>query len=322
MIRICSLLLLTVSINITAFCQKTDSLAIVEIRRELGADTINVNAIRYALTKADSLRIGWWDKNSQLGINFSQASFNDAWQGGGINNLALGLLINGKADFTKGKGVWANDLQFQYGILRNKDRDVVKSVDRLFAETKYSRKISPKLSLFGGINFLTQVAPGYKYNALGERMSKISSFLAPGFLSEGIGLEWKPVKYFVVQLGGATIRQTFVIDDTILPGKVAARETRYGVDFGKRVLNEAGFQLVAAFDKDIVENFNLKWRYQAFFAYAPSTKPIDHNINLIATAKVNRFLNVNFTLIGIYDEDQVAKFQLSQGLALGLSFQL
>lgn len=279
-------------------------------------------SISSATNKADSLRIGWWEKNSQLGINFAQASFNDAWQGGGINNIALGILYNAKGDMYKGKGVWSNDFQFQYGILRNKDRKAVKSVDRIFAESKYSRSINPKLNYFAAINLLTQLAPGYEYNTQGDRTNLISSFLSPGFLSEGIGLEWKPVKYFAVQLGGATVRQTFVTDDAVLPAKVTAREPRYGVANGKKLLNEMGFQVVAAFDKDIAKNLNLKWRYQGFVAYAPVAKPIDHNINLIATAKVNKFLNVNFTLIGIYDKDQADSFQLSQGLAAGLSFKL
>lgn len=283
----------------------------------------DVLTITDAKNMEDSLKVGYWEKNSQLGINFAQASFNDAWQGGGVNNIAIGLLYNAYGAKHKGKGVWSNDLQFQYGILRNKGRNAVKSVDRLFFETKYARSINPKLSWFGSVNFLTQVAPGYNFDANnGDRLAKISNFLAPGFLSEGIGLEWKPVKYFAVQLGGATIRQTFVVDDTVLPAKFAAGESRYGVAAGKKMLNEAGFQVVAAFDKDIAKNLNLKWRYQAFVAYAPEVKPIDHNINLIATAKVNKYLNVNFTLIGIYDKDQADSFQLSQGLAAGLSFKL
>lgn len=281
-----------------------------------------ITDIAEAKTKADSLQVGYWEKNSQLGINFAQASFNDAWQGGGTNNIAIGLLYNARGDRFKGKGVWSNDLQFQYGILRNKGRSAVKSVDRLFFETKYGHSINPKLNWFAGVNFLTQVAPGYNFDGSGDRLEKISNFLAPGFLSEGIGLEWKPVKYLAVQLGGATIRQTFVIDDAILPTKFAAGEARYGVASGKTLLNEAGFQVVASFDKDIAKNLNLKWRYQGFLAYAPEIKPIDHNINLIATAKVNKFLNVNFTLIGILDKDQAESMQLSQGLAAGLSFKL
>ncbi len=270
----------------------------------------------------DSLRVGWWDRNTQLAINFSQASFNEDWQGGGVNNFAVGLLFNNLSVKHKGKGVWTNDIQFQYGFLNNKGIDTRKSVDRLFAESKYARSISPKLNWFAGINLLTQMAGGYKFNDDGTRDNIISNFFAPAFLSEGVGIEWKPQNYFTVQLGGGTIRQTFVTDDQVFFYTKNEADRSYGVEDGKTVLNEFGTQLVAAFDKNLTDNFNLKWRYQGFLAYAPESKPIDHNINLIATSKIGKYFNVNFTLIGIYDEDQVKKFQISQGLSAGLSLAL
>jgi hypothetical protein len=131
-----------------------------------------------------------------------------------------------------------------------------------------------------------------------------------------------------VQLGGAVLRQTFMSNDQVFDntakavtedGKVIKRS--YGTEKGK-VLNEMGFQVVAAFDKDIAKNVNLKWRYQGFVAYAPKTKPMDHNVMLITTAKVNKYLNINLTLLGVYDADIVKKFQISQGFSAGLVFNL
>jgi hypothetical protein len=270
----------------------------------------------------DSLRIGWWNRNTQLAVNFSQASFNDNWKGGGINNFAVGLLFNNLAVRHKGKGIWTNDLQFQYGFLNNKGIDIRKSVDRLFAESKYASSITPKLNWFAGLNFLSQVASGYKFNKDGTRGNIISNFLAPGFLSEGVGVEWVPKPYFTVQLGGATIRQTFVNNKQVFNNTANESDISYGLERGKTVLNELGMQAVIAFDKNITDNFNLKWRYQTFLAYAPEAKPIDHNVNLIATSKIGKYFNVNFTLIGIYDADQVKSFQLSQGLSAGFSLAL
>lgn len=275
-------------------------------------------------TREDSLAVGWWDRNTQFAVNFSQASFNDAWLGGGVNNFALGFLFNNKADFTKGKGLWSNDIQFQYGFLNNKGQGTRKSVDRLFLDSKYARKISDKWSWFAGVNFISQFASGLDYNANPNGLM-ISNIFAPGFLSEGIGLDYTPNKNFKLSLGGATLRQTFVANNRVFNNTekdVDGTFRSYGVERGKTMLNELGFQAVAAYNKDIIENVNLQWRYQGFVAYAPQTKPIDHNINLIVTAKVNKYLNVNFTVIGIYDADAVEEFQISQGLAAGLSFQL
>ncbi|MFT5884021.1 MAG: hypothetical protein ACI9IP_000472 [Arcticibacterium sp.] len=270
----------------------------------------------------DSLRVGWWDRNTQLAINFSQASFNDGWQGGGVNNFAVGLLFNNLAVKHKGKGAWTNDLQFQYGFLNNKGLDTRKSVDRLFIESKFASSITPKLNWFAGVNLLTQVASGFNFNEDGSRGNIISNFFAPGFISEGVGVEWVPKPYFTIQFGGGTIRQTFVSDNQVFNNTRNDADRSYGVEKGKKVLNELGTQLVAAFDKNLAENFNLKWRYQGFLAYAPESKAIDHNVNLIATSKIGKYFNVNFTLIGIYDEDQVKKFQISQGLSAGFSLAL
>ncbi|WP_435357491.1 DUF3078 domain-containing protein [Emticicia sp. SJ17W-69] len=280
----------------------------------------------------DSLKVGWWDpRSTQLGINFSQAGFNDAWSGaqGSVGSIGLGLLFNNKAVYHKNKGVFSSDMQFQYGTVKNKGQDPRKSIDRIFIDVKYASKLTSTTNWFAGVNFLSQFAPGFAYDAKGVKGNKIGNLFAPGFLAEGVGLEWKPVKYFVMQLGGATLRQTFVSDDVVFvntqkevteDGKKVFRS--YGVEKGKKVLNEMGFQVVAAFDKDIAKNLNLKWRYQGFVAYAPKTKPIDHNISVVATAKVNKYLNVNFTLIGVYDADIVKKFQLSEGLAVGFLFTI
>jgi hypothetical protein len=280
----------------------------------------------------DSLKVGWWDpRSTQFGINFSQAGFNDAWSGaqGSVGSLGLGLIFNNKAVYHKNKGVFSSDIQLQYGSQKNNGQDARKSIDRIFMDAKYASKITPKVNWFAGVNFLSQFASGYVYDATGKKGNMISNIFAPAFLSEGVGLEYKPVKYFVLQLGGATIRQTFVSNDVVFANtqkevtEDGAKVFRsYGVEKGKKLLNEMGFQVVAAFDKDIAKNLNLKWRYQGFIAYAPKTKPIDHNISLVATAKVNKYLNVNFTLLGVYDADIVKKFQLSEGLAVGFLFTL
>ena len=95
----------------------------------------------------------------------------------------------------------------------------------------------------------------------------------------------------------------------------------YGIDRGKNVLNELGFQLVANYNRDVAKNVNLKFRYQAFFAYAPTTN-LSHRLDLVAAAKVNKYLNVNITFIGIYDKNIVDAIQLSEGLAIGFLYTM
>lgn len=298
----------------------------------LWAQKSDTLSLKNAKTLDDSLKIGFWKpRNTQIGVNFSQASFNN-WQGGGVNNWSIGALFNNRAEYYRNKGAFISDIQFQLGSINNKGQKAAKSIDRLFLEAKYAHKISPKVNWFAGVNFLTQFAPGVVYQDEGlptQRKRTISNFFAPGYLAEGLGIEYKPVSYFVLQLGGATLRQTFVLNDKVFTDftEYNQQDDAYGIAKGKKVLFETGFQLVGAFDKDIAKNVNLKCRYQGFLAYtpkriAPDKNAIDHNINLIATAKVNKYLNLNFTFLGVYDRDQIDKFQFSQGFAAGFLLTL
>lgn len=294
----------------------------------------------------DSLKYGWWTKGTQLSANFSGSAFSQSWQGGGINNIGLGAVFNNKAVFTKAKGVFTSDLQLQLGFLNNMpkvngktQREFRKNIDRLFYDAKYARKISDRLNWFAGVNLLSQFLNGYDYAS--TKRPVISSLFAPAFLSQGLGLEYKATPHLMLSFGGATLRQTFVMNDEVFENTKKAGTTKdgkptfysYGVEQGKRMLNEAGIQGVAAYDRNITKNLNIKGRWQSFYAYAPISKAVDHNVNVILTAKLNKYVNLNMGLIGIFDRDQISKtdidggkfnstWQTTGGLNLGFGIQL
>lgn len=294
----------------------------------------------------DSLKYGYWTKGTQLGANLSGSAFSQSWQGGGVNNLGMGAVFNNKVQYFRGKGAFTNDLQLQLGFLNNLpkvngkvEREFRKNLDRLFLDSKYARKINPKLNWYAGLNLLSQFIRGYDYANTSKPV--ISNLFAPAFLSEGLGLEYKATPHLMLSFGGATLRQTFVLNDEVFENTKKAGKNKagkdtffsYGVEQGKKMLFEAGFQGVAAYDKNITKNLNIKGRWQSFYAYAPVSKAVDHNVNLIATAKLNKYVNVNFGLIGIFDRDQVSKaevdankynstWQLNGGANLGFGIQL
>jgi hypothetical protein len=278
--------------------------------------------------RADSLKYGWWTKSTQLGANFSGSAFSQNWQGGGNNNLVFGGVFGHRADFTKGESIWTNDLQLQVGSIANYTKDqpkeVRKNVDRLFFETKYSKKISSKINWFASINLLSQLLKGVDYT--NNKKPIVSSFFAPAFLSEGIGLEYKPSKYFVLNFGGATLRQTIVANEKLKnSSEYVGKPEIFGVPRNKKIKNQGGFQLVAAYDKNLTDKINFKWRWQIFTPY--QFNEFDHNLNAIATIKVNKYMNLNAALIGIYDKSQTSPknekpWQINAGANLGFSLQL
>ncbi len=271
-------------------------------------------------------------KKTEFGANLNQGSFSSNWTGGGVNSVALGVFFNALREQKKGKNSWRNDLQTQYGVVRNKGQESRKNVDRIFFDSKYNRELSPKWSLFGNVNFLTQFAPGYNYpkDSLGREVGKrkLSGFFSPAYLTEAIGIEYRPVPYFFIDVAPAALRQTFVMDRNLYLD--TPDQKNYGVEIGKRLRNEVGIvQLVANFDKDIAKDINLKFRYLSFTSYSDNPRTLltvdkqfhfDHRLDAQITAKVAKYFNVNLGTIIIYDKDQASSAQFAQGLSVGFLY--
>lgn len=54
----------------------------------------------------------YWLKETAGGLNLNQASFSGNWTGGGVNSIALGFYLNGRANYAKDKWTWDNTMTF------------------------------------------------------------------------------------------------------------------------------------------------------------------------------------------------------------------
>ena len=256
----------------------------------------------------------YWTTKYSFGVNLNQSAFSDNWTGGGVSSIAIGTAFNLKPSYRKGKISWNNEFDFIYGAIRNKGQSARKSADRILLDSKVGYDIGEKLNLFFSANFLTQFAPGYNFETVQDEevRTTISKFMNPGYLTYGLGLEYVPTSYLKVRISPISPRHTFVTDTTLYNNV----PKNYGVPIGETVRNEwGGFQLWSDFDKDVMENLNIKTRYFMFGNY--ETGKLDHRVDFILTAKVNKFLNVNLSAIMLYDEDQADKVQFSQVLGIG-----
>jgi hypothetical protein len=258
-------------------------------------------------------------KKIEFGANINQGSFSSNWTGGGVNSIALGLFLNALNETKRGKNSWRNDFQGQYGIVRNKGQQSRKNVDRIFLDTKYNRELTSKWSLFANVNFLSQFGAGYEYNADStEIKKKVSGILSPAYLTEAIGIEYRPVPYFFLDVAPGALRQTIVVDKDLYVN--TPDQKNYGVPIGKRVRTEVALvQLVANFDKDIAKDVNLKLRYLMFAGFRHPLN-IDNRLDVQLTAKINKYVNANLGAIMVYDQDQSNKVQFAQALSIGFLF--
>lgn len=286
-----------------------------------------------------SSKVNYWKTTTAIGINVNQSSFSNNWKGGGVNSLAVGGLVNYKAEYVKENYSYVTEVNLQYGKIKNRDQLQKKTNDRIFWDNKAAFQLSKNWYFFGSLTFESQFDNGFSYSTINnvETPTLISKFMSPGYLTQSIGFEYKPSKFFSTRIGTGTARQTFVLDNETLNAAkreraIASNPTaspesiaqagmtdNYGIAYNKSFKNDLAFQVVTAFDKDIFHNVNLKTRYALFIPYDDFGQ-IDHRLDVALTAKINRFMNVSLTGVGLYDKDTDLKIQGSQTLAMGLMF--
>ncbi|MBP9688860.1 MAG: DUF3078 domain-containing protein [Bacteroidia bacterium] len=279
--------------------------------------------------QTDSLNLkkpSLWTTNLQTGLNISQASYSGNWKAGGINSISLGTFLNFKAVKKTENYEWNNDLQLLYGTVKNEGQDIRKNADRIFFDSKYARKISKHWNLFASLNFMSQFDAGFEYKSVAgvETSRRISAFLAPGYLTEALGFEYKPVTYFSAQFGVGALRQTFVTDQKLYDNyDVTAKEYNelYGVKRGDNMRNQVVFQMVLNFDKEIMKNVTLKSRYMGLLDYERlEPQYIVSRLDVSITAKVNKYISTNLNGVLLYDFDQDKDVQYSQVISLGVLY--
>ena len=191
-----------------------------------------------------------------------------------------------------------------------------KTTDRIFWDNKLATQLSKSWFFFGSVSFESQFDKGFRYDA-NKPPVVISQFMAPGYVTESFGVEYKPNNWFDLRIGTGTARQTFVLNDTLYKYQT----NNYGVTPGRTFKNELAFQAVAMFDKEVMENLRLTSRYQIFIPYGRSLKNIDHRLDLTIAARVNRLVAVTITGVALLDKDTRPGIQANENLALGIIYR-
>jgi hypothetical protein len=277
-------------------------------------------------TASTAKPVSKWKTNLETGLNITQASYSGNWKAGGVNSISLGTFLNAKAVRKTEKNEWTNDLQLLYGTVKNEGQDLRKNADRIFFDSKFSHKISNHWNLFASVNFMSQFDAGFEYKLVNgtEQSKRISAFLAPGYLTEALGFEYKPINYFSAQFGLGALRQTFVTDQQLYnnysPNAKEFNEL-YGVKRGDNMRNQVIFQTVLNFDKEVMKNLNIKARYMGLLDYDRlNAQYIVSRLDVSITAKVNKYISTNLNGVLLYDFDQDKDIQYSQVISLGVIY--
>jgi hypothetical protein len=233
-----------------------------------------------------------WQIKGMTGLNGSQtALFN--WAAGGENSVSGNAFFNGGAYYRKSRSAWDNDLALEFGLIYSPTNAWRKNADKINFSSKYGYAINKKFFYTALIDFKTQFAPGYNYP---NDSVMVSRFMAPGYLTAALGIEYVPVSVLSIFLSPTTGRFTFVCDENL------SNAGAFGVKPGKKVLAQIGAYARISYNQNVTSNLNIISRLELFTPYDKSFGNVVVNWNTTINLKINKFISANLSTSLVYDD--------------------
>ena len=277
-----------------------------------------------------------WTHKGNFGLNFGQSSYTN-WSAGGQSSLNGQAIFNYELHYLKGNFKWDNTLNTALGYsFFDFKKKPIKTDDKIEFTSLAGIKATEHLNYSAELAFRSQFAYGFKYDE--DSTNYISKFLAPAYITLGVGMEWAPSKYFSLYFSPVTGRVTIVNDDRL------AEEGAFGVnDLDKndtvvhtnfaKVRYEFGARAVAKFQYPIAKNIDFNTKLELFSNYLNHPERVDVDWQNMLVLKVNDWLNCNLATHLIYDYDipfydeageriEGSKVQFKEVLAIGFMINL
>ncbi|WP_322969114.1 DUF3078 domain-containing protein [Faecalibacter sp. LW9] len=275
--------------------------------------SVTTDSQRYLKEKKFDGRTEGWFIAGNNSLLFSQSAFSN-WMAGGVNSIALNGNLDYEFNLTQGKHIWDNRILLGYGVQANKGEEARKTNDIIDLNSSYGYNVGNNWYLASALNFKTQFTAGYDYST--DPKTKISSFMAPAYLSFGIGMDYKPNDNFQVNIHPLTARVTFVLDEDL------QFTGNYGLkNDGDSSFFELGAYLGARYKFQIMEGITYDNRLGIFANYLDQPQNMDIAYWGLLDLKVNRFVSAQVAINLLYDEDQIKKTQIKQTLGIGFNYK-
>ncbi len=273
--------------------------------------------VAYGAGAQDTVR--YWSHKGATGLNLSQVSLTN-WSAGGEPSVAFDVSLAYSLDYKKGKSLWNNRLELAYGLSNTGSLGTRKTNDKIYLASTYGYRIAKSWYASATVNFNSQFANGYNYSTTPSTL--ISQFMAPGYLTTGVGFTWTPKKWFTATFAPAAWRGTFVLDDALSDAGA------YGVKKGENLLTEFGANAVGELKYEFLPNMTVYSRLTLYSNYLENGQNVDVNWDTQLVMKINKWFSANAGVTMIYDDDtkflkderMMSLLQLKQLLGVGLLF--
>jgi hypothetical protein len=258
-------------------------------------------------------------------VGFTQTSLS-SWSKGGESSLSLLFISKYCANYSKDKVKWENSAEFRYGVSQTKTRGFEKNDDKIELQSRFGYSAFKKWYYSAETNFRTQVARGYKFP---DNQNPISAFMAPGYLTFSVGLDYKPNKNFSLFLAPITSKTTYVTDTVLI------NPSKYGLEQGKKKLWEPGIIIKANWHLNLSENISYDTKGEFFNNYTYTLRKFAFEWEQVFIMRVNRFVNARVMTQLVYDYNtkfpildannveigRKPKWQFKELFTIGLSYK-
>lgn len=252
-----------------------------------------------------------WKHTMIINANITQISFTD-WAQGGENSLAYALFLEGKSTYAVDRIDWVNSYKFGYGQAKLGSQSIRKTDDKIDLESVLTYKMGTYINPYASATLKTQFAEGVTYDAAGVA-TRVSNFFDPAYLTQAIGVGYQPIPEVKTRLGAAlreVITKSYVgYSDDPSTSKI------------EKVKTEGGAESVTEVGWTMMENIVLNAKLEIFAPLKTLSRMTVRSDNTLS-AKVNKYLSVNFNVQLINDPSVQARTQVKQTLALGFSYSL
>ena len=253
-----------------------------------------------------------WATEARGQISFVQAGFHN-WQEGGTNSFALTTGLNAKAERASPPFNQEHSIRLGFGLVKQNSLPVRKAEDII--------DIQGALAITGGGFFAvmkptlatrirSQFAYGYDYDR--ESPDRVSAFLAPGSFQQAAGFSFG-INGKLRQRIGVSAKETIVAMQSL--------RARYRVEPDRAMRLEYGLESYTEFETGIAQNVELTSKLHMFAAVGQQGKP-DALLETLISMKVNRWLQVNFEHVALYDADVLRAIQMKEVLSVGIAVRL
>ena len=246
-----------------------------------------------------------WKLKALTGLNLTQATFTN-WAAGGRNNISGLAFADASANYSKDRIKWDNRLKLALGGIQYFEDNLQKTDDQIDFQSSFGYGLKKTWYITALAGFRTQFLDGFSFP---NDSIRNSAFMAPGYLNLSSGIEFAPNDNFNVFFSPISSKFTFVQDENLANAgafgvaPAILDDMNAIVTPGEQFRYELGAYARILYNKELMENVNMKSSIELFSNYVNNPQNIDINAELIISMKVNKWLSASIQANLIYDHD-------------------